>query len=316
MPSTHTDTHRMQLGIILPEAEQDMGGATARWRDLVGMARLAEELDFDSVWFVDHLIYRDDMTMLEQQGVWECWSILAALAAATSRVELGSLVTPTSFRNPALFAKQVDTVDEISGGRVILGLGAGYHEAEYRAFGYPHDHRASRFEEAFTIIRSLLRDGQVDFEGAYYSARECELRPRGPRPNGPPLMIGSKGPRMLRITLPHVELWNVWLSGSRSHPDQIPPLREQVDAACLDVGRDPATLGRSVSIMVDQTGTREIGPSMKPDDAEPLTGSPEEIAAGLRAFEAEGIDHLQLYLVPNTLASIERFADVLAIYRA
>jgi alkanesulfonate monooxygenase SsuD/methylene tetrahydromethanopterin reductase-like flavin-dependent oxidoreductase (luciferase family) len=312
MTASDGHEHGMKLGIILPEAEFDVLGGTARWRDLAAMARRAEELGFDSVWFVDHLIYRDEMTMLEQQGVWECWSILAALAAVTSRVELGSLVTPTSFRNPALFAKQVDTVDEISGGRVIVGLGAGYHAAEYRAFGYPHDHRASRFEEAFTIIRGLLRDGQVDFEGTYYSARECELRPRGPRPQGPPLMIGSKGERMLRMTLPHVELWNAWLSGSRSHPDQVPPLRDLVDAACRDVGRDPATLQRSISIMVDQTGTREIGPSMKPDSAEPLSGSPEEIAAGLRAFAAEGISHLQLYLVPNTLASIDRFAAVLA----
>lgn len=312
---TGTDARRMKLGIILPEAELDMGGATARWSDLSAMALLAEEVGFDSVWFVDHLIYRDDMTMLEQQGVWECWSILTGLAAVTSRVELGSLVTPTSFRNPALFAKMVDTVDEISGGRIIVGLGAGYHEAEYRAFGYPHDHRASRFEEAFTIIHGLLRNGQIDFEGQYYSASECELRPRGPRPGGPPLMIGSKGPRVLRMTLPHVEIWNAWLSGSRSHPDQIPALREMVDAACEEVGRDPATLQRSVSIMVDQTGTREIGPSMKPEGAEPLTGSPEEIAAGLRAFEAEGIDHLQLYLVPNTIASIERFAGVMEEYR-
>ena len=160
-----SDTGEMRIGLILPEAEDDMGGATARWCDLAGMARLAEDIGFDSVWFVDHLIYREELTMLEQQGVWECWSILAALAATTSRVELGSLVTPTSFRNPALFAKMVDTVEEISGGRVILGLGAGYHAAEYRAFGYPHDHRASRFEEAFTIIHSLLRKGQIDFEG-------------------------------------------------------------------------------------------------------------------------------------------------------
>ena len=180
------DGRMLKLGLILPEAEYDMAGATPRWSDLAAMARLAEEIGFDSLWFVDHLIYRDEMTTLEQQGVWECWSILAALAAVTRRVELGSLVTPTSFRNPALLAKIVDTVDEISGGRVILGLGAGYHAAEYRAFGFPHDHRASRFEEAFTIIRHLLRDGSVDFDGQYYSARECELRPRGPRRNGPP----------------------------------------------------------------------------------------------------------------------------------
>lgn len=300
-----------KLGVILPEAEYDMAGATAGWNDYLAMARTAEEIGLDSLWFVDHLIYRDEMTTLDQQGVWECWSILAALAAVTQRVEIGSLVTPTSFRNPALLAKIVDTVEEISGGRVILGLGAGYHEGEYRAFGYPHDHRASRFEEAFTIIRHLLRDGAVDFEGRYYSARECELRPRGPRPGGPPLMIGSRGPRMLRITLPYVEMWNAWLSGGRSHADQIPPMRDLVDTACVEVGRDPATLERSVSIMVDMTGKREIGPSMKPETADPLTGSPEEIAAGINAIAAEGISHIQAYLVPNTIHSIEAFSDVI-----
>jgi alkanesulfonate monooxygenase SsuD/methylene tetrahydromethanopterin reductase-like flavin-dependent oxidoreductase (luciferase family) len=302
-----------KLGVILPEAELDMGGGTARWTDYVAMTRLAEEMGFDSIWFVDHLIYRDDMTTLDQQGCWECWSILAALAAVTERVELGPLVTPTSFRNPALFAKMVDTVEEISGGRVIVGLGAGYHDAEYEAFGYPTDHRVARFEEAFAIIRGLLHDGAIDFEGTYYSARECELRPRGPRPTGPPLMIGSRGPRMLRATLPYVDLWNAWISGTRSNADQVPAMRELVDDACRQVGRDPATLERSVSIMVDQTGTKEIGPSMKPDTADPLTGSPEEIAAGIRAFAAEGISHLQMYLVPNTIQSIERFGAVLEI---
>ncbi|MEZ4521324.1 MAG: LLM class flavin-dependent oxidoreductase [Thermomicrobiales bacterium] len=302
-----------KLGVILPEAEHDMGGETPRWRDYSAMARLAEDMGFDSVWFVDHLLYRGDATAVEQQGVWECWSILAALAAVTERVELGPLVTPTSFRNPALFAKMVDTVEEISGGRIILGLGAGWHEDEYDAFGFPFDHRVARFEEAFTIIRGLLRDGAIDFEGTYYSARECELRPRGPRPEGPPLMIGSRGPRMLRATLPHVEIWNAWLSGGRSNPDQIPAMREQIDAACREVGRDPATLERTVSIMVDQTGTREIGASMKPDSAEPLSGSPEEIAAGIRAFAEEGISHIQLYFVPNTIESIERFGSVLEL---
>src|SRR5690606_16587855 len=179
-----------KLGVILPEAEFDMGGETARWSDYRAMARLAEDMGFDSVWFVDHLLYRGaDATTMDVQGTWECWSILAALAAVTERVELGPLVTPTSFRNPALFAKMVATIEEISGGRIILGLGAGWHKGEYDAFGFPFDHRVARFEEAFTIIHSLLRHGQVDFEGQYYSARECELRPRGPRPNGPPLMI-------------------------------------------------------------------------------------------------------------------------------
>ena len=300
-----------KLGLILPEAEFDMGGKTARWHDYVAMAQLAEEMGFDSIWVVDHLLYRGDATTLEQQGVRECWSLLTGLAAVTQRVEIGSLVTPTSYRNPALFAKMVDTVEEISGGRIILGLGAGWHEEEYRAFGFPYDRRVSRFEEAFTIIRSLLREGSVDFEGNYYSARDCELRPRGPRPSGPPIMIGSTGKRMLRITLPHVEMWNAWLCAESSSPVEVPALRQLVDAACHEVGRDPSTLERSVSITVDQTDSREVPTSMAPNTAKPLTGSPQAIAAGIRAFANEGISHLQMYLVPNTIESIEGFGKVL-----
>ena len=300
-----------KLGLILPEAEFDMGGKTARWHDYVAMAQLAEEMGFDSIWVVDHLLYRGDATTLEQQGVRECWSLLTGLAAVTQRVEIGSLVTPTSYRNPALFAKMVDTVEEISCGRIILGLGAGWHEEEYRAFGFPYDRRVSRFEEAFTIIRSLLREGSVDFEGNYYSARDCELRPRGPRPSGPPIMIGSTGKRMLRITLPHVEMWNAWLCAESSSPVEVPALRQLVDAACHEVGRDPSTLERSVSITVDQTDSREVPTSMAPNTAKPLTGSPQAIAAGIRAFANEGISHLQMYLVPNTIESIEDFGRVL-----
>ena len=143
-----------KLGIILPEGEGDLDGRTPRWSDYVAMARLTEEAGFDSLWFVDHLIYRNDASGRPPQGAWECWSVIAALAAATSRVELGSLVTATSFRNPALLAKMADTIDEISGGRLILGLGAGWNEVEYRMFGFPFDHRVDRFAEAFTIIRA------------------------------------------------------------------------------------------------------------------------------------------------------------------
>jgi len=301
----------LKLGLILPEAEWDMGGKTAGWSDYVAMARLIEDMGFDSIWFVDHLLYRGEATSIEQQGVRECWSILAGLAAVTERVELGSLVTPTSYRNPAMLAKIVDTVEEISAGRIILGLGAGWHGDEYRAFGYPFDRLVSRFEEAFTIIRSLLVDGAVDFEGTYYSARDCELRPRGPRPNGPPIMIGSSGKRMLRITVPHVQMWNAWLCAGRSNADEVPALCELVDSACRDVDRDPATLERTISIQIDPTGTGKIPVSMAPDTATPLSGSAQEIAAGIRDFAQQGITHLQMGLVPNTIESIENFGEIL-----
>lgn len=301
-----------KLGLILPEGEHDMGGATARWSDYVAMARTAEALGFDSLWFVDHLLYLDDTATTEPpQGVRECWSILAGLAAVTSRVELAPLVTCTGYRNPALLAKIADTVDEISGGRLILALGAGWHEPEYRAFGFPFDHRYSRFEEALTIIHGLLRYGQVDFAGTYYSARECELRPRGPRGNGIPIMLGTSGPKMLRLTARYADQWNAWLAMTDSSPHHVPPLNAAVDAACAEVGRDPATLERTISIMVDVAGGAEVPASMGRGVANPVRGTPAEIAATIRAFADQNITHLQLYLLPNTVETIRAFEPVL-----
>lgn len=292
----------LKIGVMLPDTEREMGGGSARWADLLAMTRRAEEAGFDSVWVSDHLIFRFEGN--EPQGVWECWSLLAALTAAAERVELGPLVSCVGFRNPALLAKVAATVDEISGGRLILGLGAGWHEPEYDAFGYPFDHRVGRFEEALTIIRSLLRDGWVDFDGVYYQARDCELRPRGPRPSGPPIMIGSTSPRMLRLAARHADVWNAW---GRNSPTAIPPLREQVDAVCAEVGRDPATLERTVSVLVDLPGR-----AGRPLEEEPaLSGSSEELAEALRGYAREGISHVQVVLDPNTLAAVEALAPTL-----
>mgnify|MGYP001812145433 CR=1 FL=1 len=303
---------KLKIGVILPEGENDMGGVTPRWRDYVAMVETAEQMGLDSIWYVDHLLYREGKaTAAEVQGVWECWTMMTGFAAITERVELGSLVTPTSFRNPAIFAKQIDAIEEISDGRVILGLGAGWNEPEYTAFGLPFDKRVSRFEEAFTIIRTLLTEGAIDFEGKYYSARDCELRPRGPRPNGPPLMIGSQGKRMLSITLPYVQSWNAWLCPGESAASQVPSLRENLDAACRAANRDPDDIERTVSIIVDPSGRNLVPASMDPDTAIPLTGSTEEIAAGLQAFADEGVTHLQIYPVPNTLETLEQLSPIL-----
>src|SRR5215212_8870689 len=198
----------LKIGLFLPLWEQGTSGSVPSWTEVLARAKAAEAAGFDSLWVPDHLIIRFPDT--KPEGVWEGWSFLAAVAASTERVELGQLVTCTTFRNPALLAKMADTVDEISGGRLTLGLGAGWNEAEYRAFGYPFDHRVDRFEEALTIIAGLLGDGQIDFDGTYYQARDCELRPRGPRPGGPPIMIGTTGKRMMGLTARHADQWNVW----------------------------------------------------------------------------------------------------------
>jgi alkanesulfonate monooxygenase SsuD/methylene tetrahydromethanopterin reductase-like flavin-dependent oxidoreductase (luciferase family) len=165
---------------------------------------MAIEIDnsgLDSIWIYDHLLFR--MPGEPTDGFWECWTMLTALAAATQRVEVGTLVICTQFRNPAVLAKMAITLDEVTNGRLILGLGAGWHAPEFTAFGLPFDHRASRFAEAISIIKPLLRDGKVDFQGKYYSARDCELAPRGPRPSGPPLLLAGRRPRMTRRHVEH-----------------------------------------------------------------------------------------------------------------
>jgi len=296
-----------KIGIQLPETEYEVS-----WSELKTMAQLAEQVGFDSPWVGDHLLYRDEDGV---RGPWEAWTQLAALAAVTERMELGPLVAATSFHNPAMIAKKAATLDEISGGRLILGLGAGWNEPEYKAFGFPFDHRVDRFEEAFTIIRTLLREGRIDFDGRYYQARDCELLPRGPRPQGPPLMIGSNGPRMLELTLPYVDAWNAWFAWFGNDPEQLRPMLAAVDETCQKVGRDPAEVQRTVAVLV-RTSLAE----KQVDEADrrgrkstALMGSAQQIADGLNAFGEVGVNHLQLVVDPITAGSIEELAPALAL---
>jgi alkanesulfonate monooxygenase SsuD/methylene tetrahydromethanopterin reductase-like flavin-dependent oxidoreductase (luciferase family) len=294
----------LKVGVQLPEVEWE-----ARWTDLRAMAVRAEELGFDSVWYGDHLLYRHRDGVA--RGPWEAWTTLAGLAAVTSRVSIGPLVAATAFHAPAMLAKMAATVDGISGGRLILGIGAGWNETEFAAFGFPFDRRISRFGEAFTIIRTLLREGAIDFEGEFYTARDCELVPRG-RPGGPPLMLGSTGPRMLEIAAPHVAAWNAWFDAFGNRPAGIAVLRDQVDAAARVAGRDPASIERTVAVLVQLPGGRGRASGDPARSAlPPVAGSPAAIAATLRSFAAEGIAHVQLVLDPISLASLDAVAPVL-----
>jgi probable F420-dependent oxidoreductase len=298
-----TTTRPLRVGIQLPEVEREV-----RWPELLDMARAIEANGFDSIWLGEHLLYR--WPDRGPRGPWEAWTLMGALAAVTSRVQFGPLVACTGFHNPALLAKQAATIDEIGGGRFVLGLGAGWNETEFRAFGFPFDHRVDRFEEAFAIIRGLLQDGAIDFEGTYHSARDCELMPR-PRPGGPPLLIGSNGPRMLRLTVPHVQAWNSWFTDIGNRPAGVAALRERVDEACRDVGRDPAGIERTVAVMVRLPGGRGRIQGNDAAAGPPVEGTPEAIAEILREFAREGIGHVQLVLDPITIGSIEALAPVL-----
>src|SRR5918993_1130437 len=182
-------TRPCKIGVQLPEVER-----LVPWPEYLDLARRVEAAGDDSIWVGDHLLY--DLPDGSTRGPYEAWTTLAAIAAVTERVEIGPLVASTSFHAPAMLAKQAATVDAISGGRLILALGAGWNPPDYRAFGFPYDHRVSRFEEAFTIIRTLLTEGAIDFHGEYHDVTGCVLHPMSPRPGGPPLMVGSIGDRM------------------------------------------------------------------------------------------------------------------------
>jgi alkanesulfonate monooxygenase SsuD/methylene tetrahydromethanopterin reductase-like flavin-dependent oxidoreductase (luciferase family) len=296
----------LKVGVQLPEVER-----VVRWPELAEMARTAERIGLDSIWVGDHLLYRDRGA--QPVGPWEAWSQLAALAAITSRVSIGPLVASTSFHDPAMLAVKANAVDEISGGRLILGLGAGWNETEYRAFDFAFDHRVSRFEEAFTIIRRLLREGHANFAGEYFTVRDLPLVPPPHRAGGPPLLIGSTGPRMLEITLPYVDAWNAWFISFDNSVDGYLPLRDRVDDACRAVGRDPAEVERTLALLIafpDADGRQAGEGEPLP---EPIPGEdPAALAATLRAFADAGVGHVQLVLDPITVDSIAALEPMLA----
>ena len=282
-----------------------------RWVDIADMARRAEQVGFDAVLLPDHLLYR--IFPHQPEGTWESFTLLAALAAITERIGLGNIVASTQFRNPALLAKMADTLDEISGGRFTLGIGAGWHTPELDAFGYPTDHPIGRFEEAAQIIRGLLTHGRMSFRGSYYSIQDCELRPRGPRPSGPPVMIGASGnsPRMQRLVAQYADIWN----GSAWNQDGIDRItyyrtkRDQLDRACEAVGRDPVTLGRSLVELVNAQDRSAYAVAAR---GPAISGSPAAIAEALDRYADEGVQQVIVIPLPFSLAGIEAMAPVIA----
>jgi len=309
--STASARRPLRVGVQLPEVERSVG-----WPELADMARRAEDVGLDSIWVGDHLLYRFDDG--STRGPWESWTLLAALAAVTSRVTLGPLVAATAFRSPFLLAKQASTLDEVSAGRFVLALGAGWNPVEFAALGAPFDHRIARFEEAFTIVRSLLRDGSVDFVGRYCSAREAELVPRGPTPGGPPLMIGSIGPRMLAATAPHVDAWNAWFADTGNAATGVASAASSLSAALAAAGRAPDEVARTVAVLVQLAGGtgRVQGDPSELGRIAPLTGSPEQVADGLRAYADAGVTEVQLVLDPITGPAISSLGPVLALLDA
>jgi probable F420-dependent oxidoreductase len=294
----------VKIGLV-PQIDQDVdvGRRPPSFGELRELALWAEHAGFDSIWLYDHLLYRYEGR--PSQGAWECWTMLSALAAITERVEIGPLVSCTGYRNPALIAKMAATVDEISGGRLVLGLGAGWHEPEYKAFGYPFDHRFDRFEEALQIIVPLLCEGHVDFQGAYYTATDCDLLPHGPRSQGIPVLIGGVSPRTLRLAARFAEIWNI---GFHTAPVEIIPVMRRI---CAEIGRDPSTLEISVLRIVTDQKLNALPPDFPPH----LSGTPEAVALELFHYQQLGVGQVMLECTPTTPDMLELVRDAVELLR-
>jgi probable F420-dependent oxidoreductase len=257
------------------------------------MARTAEEAGFDSIWVGDHYLYRDERG---ERGPWQAWALLAGLAAVTSRVRLGPLVACLGFHAPAVLAKTAATVDEISGGRLVLGVGAGWNETEFRAFGLPFDHRVSRFEEAFEIVRRLLAGERVSFAGRFFATEDAVLVP-APRRRGP-LMVGGNGPRLLAAALPHADAWNTWFDRYGNTPEGFAEL-----AAAI-----PAGVEKSACVYVELEGG--TGWRTNVSGIQPVTG--DRVAEHLRELGEAGADEAILVVDPIDEGSIRTLGDSLS----
>ena len=293
----------MRIGIQLPETERDV-----RWPEYLAMARAAEESGFDSIWIGDHLLYRGDGR--PERGPWEAWTLLAALAAATERVRLGPLVACAGFHPPGLIAKMAATVDEVSGGRFVLGLGAGWNEQEYRAFGIPYDHRVSRFEESFAIVRGLLAGERVTLAGRFWQAEDAVLLPA-------PVATPAADDRQQRAAHAVDRAAARRRPGTRggrttaTAPRASPRLSERISSAAREAGREPEEIERSACVLVAPGGPA----GERPAEAPPVEGPPDRIAAHLRALAEAGADEAILVADPITERSIRELAEVVALLR-
>ena len=315
---------RPALGLLLPSWEQAMDGATPRAREVVELAVLAESVGYDSVWVADHFFYEPyadfrvvgvefpDEFAGVKSGAWECWSLVAAIAQASSRVSIGTLVSNLGLRNPALFARQIDTVDDLADGRLLLGLGAGDFETEHRAYGFPFERRISRFEEALGILLPMLRGETVTMNGEFHRAEAACLIPKGIRADGPPVMIGTLagGPRMSRLVVQHAAMWNCMLAFGETSVTAFETAWAPIERACEKFDRDPASLRRHATIGVNLTE----GDYPVPGSA-PLAGGTRAIADDIMALAAAGADHVSIMPHPWTAAGIEQFGEVIALLR-
>ena len=300
----------MKIGLMLPLGDDEALGRPVDWERLRDMAVAADEGGLDSVWGADHLIYRFDGAL---SGIHECWTILTAVAAVTRRVEIGPLVLALPFRNPALVAKMATALDEVSGGRLILGLGCGWHEPEFDAFGFPFDHRVGRFEEALEVLVPLLRTGRVQFQGRWHRA-DAELLPPGPRPHGPPILIAGKRPRMLRLVARHADAWNAAWYGRAEEAGELDERVARLRDACAAQGRDSSSVELSAGLYVAFPAL--LSPDVEQPPEEAISGEADDVGRALAEYRSHGMQHLIVHLWPSTAAAVGELARAAEIARA
>lgn len=299
----------MKVGVVIPMGPDDGSDGTYRWPHLRRVAETAEAEGFDSIWVYDHLIFRTaDGGAI---GIHEAWTILSALAAATERVELGAVVLAMPFRNPAILAKMAVTLDEVSGGRLILGIGCGWNEPEFDAFDVPFDHRVGRFADALEITIPLVREGRVTYEGRWHRA-DAELIPHARRADGSPIpiLIAGRQPRMRQLVARWADAWNAaWLGPVDQLEARIAPLRETL----AEAGRDPASLEITVGVSVAFPGMADASPDVATGNA--LRGTAEELAHEIRRYAEAGVGHLICALDPGTPEAVSALAEALRLTR-
>jgi alkanesulfonate monooxygenase SsuD/methylene tetrahydromethanopterin reductase-like flavin-dependent oxidoreductase (luciferase family) len=295
----------MKIGVVLPMGSHV--GQPQPYPAIRSFVLRAEELGIDAAWAFEHVIFRfpDEA----ERGALEAWTVMAMLGEATSTIEIGSLVLGMRFRNPALLAKMAVTLYEAIGGRLTLGVGAGWHDPEYEAFGWPTDHRLGRTEEGFEILRGLLDGNRVTFEGRWHETRDAVLLP--PPTRRIPIISSSKLGRMTRIVARHADAWNAaWFAGADD-----PALLERRDAlreACDEVGRDPAEIALTAGVSLRYDDADEPSPTRGRGD---LSGGAAEVAAVLNDFDEAGYSQVMAWLGPMNERSLERLAEAVTIYR-
>lgn len=298
----------LEIGLVLPMLEAPGSGEKAAWETIRTMAQQAEGMGFGTVWIADELLWRVP-DWPGARGWWECVSMAGAVAASTSTIGVGTWVLSALHRNPGLTVKIAETLDEISNGRFLFGLGAGHAGDQGATFGYPEDVTVSRYEEALGIIVPALRGETVSRNGDYHRARDLEIRPRGPRPGRIPLMLAAHGPRTMRLAARHADIWSGFATES-SLPEWFEPMVGRLDQACADVDRDPGTLERSIGVHVEPTddhGAEAAGLGI------PISGSPAEIAATITGFREIGVTRVELILWPGTVGALDALEPAIAL---